>query len=205
MCVCIAGTFALLNASSMKTITIDHLIKGCKENNRKSQELLYKQLSAAMFTVCRRYTKNKTDAEDILQEGFIKVFTKINLYTGEGSFEGWVQRIMINTALSAYRSSQCRIKTTDIEAGEYDMFDSAYETTEDTDKLLNSLNKLPENYRAAFNLFAIEGYSHQEIAGKTGITTLQSRVHVCRARTMLRKSLVKLQPVSRKKQLTLSV
>lgn len=174
----------------MKTLTLDACIAACKKGDRRAQELVYKHFSPQMFGICRRYTQNTMEAEDILQEAFVKVFTKIDLYTGDGSFEGWVRRIIVNTALTTYRNNQRRIKTAEIEGCEYVVMN--YSQTEDNDAaahLYNSINMLPQNYRVPFNLFAIEGYSHQEIAEMTGITVMQSRTTVCRARMALRKSL----------------
>lgn len=174
----------------MKTLAIDACIAACKKGDRRAQELVYKHFSSQMFSICRRYTHNTMEAEDILQEAFVKVFTKINLYTGDGSFEGWVRRIIVNTALTTYRNNQRRIKTSDLEGCEYAIMN--YSQTEDSDAashLYNSINMLPQSYRIPFNLFAIEGYSHQEIAEMMGITVMQSRTTVCRARTALRKSL----------------
>jgi RNA polymerase sigma factor (sigma-70 family) len=173
----------------MTPITINNLVNGCKLNQPKAQEQLYKHFMPVMFSICRRYTKQRADAEDILQEGFTAVFTKINQYTGEGSFQGWMQRIMINTALSFYRKSQCRVKTVDIEISEYLRYDKGYDIDNDNNWLLDRLNSLPDHYRTTLNLFALEGYSHKEISSKTGISPLQSRVNVYRARTMLRKSI----------------
>ncbi|RFZ95619.1 sigma-70 family RNA polymerase sigma factor [Mucilaginibacter conchicola] len=174
----------------MKTIALDACIAACKKGDRRAQELVYKHFAAQMFGICRRYTQNTMEAEDILQEAFVKVFTKINLYTGDGSFEGWVRRIIVNTALTTYRNNQRRIKTSDLESCEYAVMN--YSQTEDADAtahLYNSINMLPQSYRMPFNLFAIEGYSHHEIAEMMGISVMQSRTTVCRARMALRKSL----------------
>lgn len=141
-----------------------------------------------MLALCRRYTNNTAEAEDILQEGFVKVFTKIHLYTGEGSFEGWMRRIMVNTALTAYRERQKQVMTVDIDDCIYALHNYTDHQADDADYLYDSLNKLPLHHKVAFNLFAIEGYSHQEIAELTNISVLQSRTHVCRARTALRKN-----------------
>jgi RNA polymerase sigma factor (sigma-70 family) len=173
----------------MTPIATSKLVNECRQNNPKSQELLYRYFLPSMLSVCLRYTKEKADAEDILQEGFTKVFMKIHLYTGEGSFEGWMKRIMINTALSFHRKSKSRIKTVNMEAIEHTLYDKSYNTDDDSRGLIDTLNSLPNHYRTTLNLFALEGYSHKEIASKTGISPLQSRVNVYRARTMLRQSI----------------
>jgi len=178
---------------TMKQFQLDLHIQGCKNNNRASQEAIYRYFSSKMFALCMRYTNDRMEAEDILQDGFVKLFTKIHHYTGEGHFEGWVRSIMLNTALTNYRANQRRVKTTDIELGDYSSYYQTSSDATDNQYLLDSLKRLPANYRVAFNLFAIEGYSHQEIADKTGITVLQSRTHVCRARTALRDNIKKAQ------------
>lgn len=182
----------------MKTIALDTQIAACKKGDRKAQELIYKYFSARMFALCRRYTQDTMEAEDILQEGFVKVFTKMHLYNGDGSFEGWIRRIMVNTALTAYRDKQKRVATTDIEACAYALQNYADTTGDDIDYLYERLSSLPQHHKVAFSLFAIEGYSHQEIAELTNITVLQSRTHVCRARTALRKSLGRVEASPRK-------
>lgn len=177
----------------MKQFPLSIHIDGCKKGYRRSQEAIYRQYASKMLALCMRYTNSKAEAEDILQEAFVKIFTKIDLYTGEGHFEGWMRSIVVNTALTTYRSNRRRVKTTDIEVSDYSL---NYHTSSDVYEakyLMDSLNSLPLNYRIPFNMFAIEGYSHQEIAEITGITVLQSRTHVCRARTVLRQNIRKAQ------------
>ncbi|GAB3937066.1 RNA polymerase sigma factor [Mucilaginibacter myungsuensis] len=172
----------------MKILITDAHIAACKKGDRRAQETVYRHYAGRMLALCRRYTNNTAEAEDILQDAFVKVFTKIHLYTGEGSFEGWMRRIMVNTALTAYREKQKQVMTVDIDDCLYALNSYTDYQTDDTAYLYDSLNKLPLHHKVAFNLFAIEGYSHQEIAELTNITVLQSRTHVCRARTALRKS-----------------
>ncbi|OOQ59870.1 hypothetical protein BC343_05070 [Mucilaginibacter pedocola] len=175
------------------TITIENLLAGCKSQNRKAQEQLYNRFAGKMLAICRRYANTTAEAEDIMQEGFVKIFTKITQYTGEGSFEGWLQRVMVNTAISAYRKNKAGMQTTEMQDNHADIV-ATHTSSHDTDDLLYTLNRLPAHYRVPFNLFAIEGYSHQEISEMTGISILQSRVNVCRARTMLKKALASIAP-----------
>lgn len=177
------------------TITkLESLVNGCRQQDRRSQELIYQHFSRSMFAICRRYAKNTAEAEDILQEAFIKIFTRIDQYTGKGSFEGWMKRVMVNSSISAYRKNKSSVATTDIDSVEYKQPATTYNATEDKDFMAAVLNQLPAMYRVPFNLVAIEGYSHQETSKMTGITEEQSRVHVFRARAMLKKALIRLQP-----------
>ncbi|MEO5910343.1 MAG: RNA polymerase sigma factor [Pelobium sp.] len=175
----------------MKLIAIDKHIEGCKRGDRKSQEVIYNYFSSKMLALCIRYTKNKMEAEDILQDGFIRIFTKINSYTGEGSFEGWVRRVFVNSIITAFRKAKRQVPTIDLENGEY--FTSEPFANDDVDYIWHCLNNLPENYKIPFNLFAIEGYSHQEIADMLHISPLQSRTQVCRARIILRDKVSKIR------------
>jgi RNA polymerase sigma factor (sigma-70 family) len=188
----------------MQTSPLDVLISGCRKGDRKAQEAIYNHFAARMLAVCRRYTHNTMEAEDILQESFIKVFTKIHLYTGDGSFEGWVHRIMVNTALTVYRQNQRQVPTCDIDNMIYSFPSAGYVVYQESTYLHNILKALNEKYRIPFSLFAIEGYSHEEIADKMGISALQSRVRVCRARTSLRESVSNFQSqnVNRKMELS---
>ncbi len=166
--------------------TID-IIKGCKAGNSKSQENLYNRYSAKMFGVCLQYTKNSTEAEDVMQDAFIKIFQKINQFREEGSLEGWMRRIIINTALEKFRKQNLMFPVSDIfeTAGNlnYDNLISNISSGE----LLRIIQDLPPRYRLVFNLYAIEGYKHKEIAEKLGIETGTSKSNLARARSILQK------------------
>ena len=166
------------------------LVEGCKKNNRACQEKLYKALSSKMFGVCMRYARDTFEAEDILHNGFIKVFTKINVFNGQGSFEGWVRRIMVNTAIELYRKNKFLTCTIDINERLVNtpaVFQEGLEA-KDIMKLISSLSA---SYRIVFNMFAIEGYSHFEIAKELGISEILSRTQLSRARTILKEKLSK--------------
>lgn len=167
------------------------IITGCVRGDRYYQKLLYKTYASKMFGVCLRYFKKKADAEDCLQEGFIKVFNYIDTYKGVGSFEGWIRKIMVNTAINSFKSNQ---KFNDQK--ELDEIDNFFPVHNETDNFsaeyLNSLiHNLPEGYRIVFNLYAIEGYSHKEISSILNISEGTSKSQLSRARAILQQKLVK--------------
>ncbi|HYX05128.1 MAG TPA: RNA polymerase sigma factor [Bacteroidales bacterium] len=178
--------------------TIDDIINGCKKGRRDCQEKLYTLFSAKMFGVCLRYANNRSDAEDVLQEGFIKIFSKIEQYEFKGSFEGWMRRIMVTTALMRYRtqSHQATIPVDEF----YDAtgpVDAGTNTMESQD-LLNLIGQLPPRYKMVFNLFAIEGYSHQEIAKMLEISEGTSKSNLARARAILQEKVQKIYHIQDK-------
>jgi RNA polymerase sigma factor (sigma-70 family) len=172
------------------TYSIEQLVDGCRRGERKAQELLYRKLAAPMFNVCLRYASSDFEAEDMMQTGFIKVFKNISNFRGEGSFEGWIRRIMVNTAIEIYRKNLRMLKTTDITEifdHEQQLFDMDSLETEDLMKLIQ---QLPDGYRIVFNMYAIEGYSHQEIANTLQISEGASKSQLSRARAWLRNKLI---------------
>jgi RNA polymerase sigma-70 factor (ECF subfamily) len=161
------------------------MIDGCLKGDRKCQEQLYTMFSTRMFGLCLQYADNQDDAADILQEGFIKVFRKLEQFGGRGSFEGWVRRIMINTALERYRSQIRLYPLTDYTMKKDDMVhEEVFERLSAAD-LIRIIQDLPPRYRMVFNLYAIEGYSHKEIGEMMGITVGTSKSNLSRARDIL--------------------
>lgn len=164
------------------------LINGSIDGNRQMQELLYKKFSAKMYGVCLRYSGNADDANDLLQEGFIKVFKNLQKFRGEGSFEGWIRRIFVNTSIEHFRK---KIKL-------YNVTEVQENTIEDTDlNILDTLaakdiillvNELSPGYKTVFNMHVIEGYSHKEIADILGINEGTSKSQLARAKGVLKKS-----------------
>jgi RNA polymerase sigma factor (sigma-70 family) len=164
---------------------LDNIINGCLKGDRMCQEQLYRMFSRRMFGLCLQYADNQDDAADILQEGFIKVFRKLEQYGGKGSFEGWVRRIMINTALERYRSQVRLFPITDQTVNKDNMVqDEVFERLSAAD-LIRMVQDLPPRYRMVFNLYAIEGYSHKEIGEMMGITVGTSKSNLSRARDIL--------------------
>jgi RNA polymerase sigma factor (sigma-70 family) len=174
--------------------TTDDLIKRCKAGERKSQELLYKQFASKMLGVCFRYANDKMEAEDMLQNGFIKVFQKIADYRGEGSFEGWIRRIMVHSSIEYYRKHHKMMQLVDLDdaAGETSGNPLATAKLEAND-LMRLIQQLSPGYRIVFNLYAIEGYTHKEIAAITGITEGASKSQLSRARAILRGQIIKME------------
>ena len=170
---------------------LDNIIKGCLKGDRKSQEQLYKMFSNRMFGLCLQYADNYEDACDILQDGFIKVFRKIDQFEGKGSFEGWVRRIMINTALERYRSQLHLYPLLEgFEKSDSLMYEEVLEKLS-ADELVKLVQELPPRYRMVFNMYAIEGYSHKEIAESMGITVGTSKSNLSRARDILQRKVMK--------------
>ncbi len=168
---------------------IKDIINGCLKGNRRDQELLYRRHAAKLYAVCLQYSGNDEEARDILQEGFIKIFENLVHYKHEGSFEGWVRRIMVNTALEKYRSKHLLHRVDDIDRipepdAEPDNEDYAGLQAVD---LLGIIRELPPKYRMVFNLFAIEGYSHREISKMMKISEGTSKSNLSRARVILQR------------------
>ena len=164
---------------------LEKIIKDCKKNRPDAQKKLYEHFSGKMFGVCMQYSKDYTEAEDILQDGFIKVFTKIDQFDFKGSFEGWVRRIMVNCALERYRKHNLLYSVSEIR--EYDTklaYDDVLSEIS-SKELLKLIQDLSPQYKMVFNLYAIEGYSHQEIGEKLGISEGTSKSNLSRARTIL--------------------
>ena len=173
---------------------LTQIYEGCLRNERKYQELFYKLLAPRMMAVCMRYAKDKDEAQDILQEGFVKLFNNLHNYRGEGSLEGWIRRIMVHAAISRYRKSRTMILVDDFgEDSNMIAGTSRNNNTLEAADLLQMINQLPDTYRSVFNMYAIEGFSHQEIGNKLGMSELLSRTTLCRARGILKTKLSKLE------------
>ena len=168
---------------------IKNIIKGCLAGNRRDQELLYRRHAARLYAVCLQYSGNDEEARDILQEGFIKIFEHLHHYKHEGSFEGWMHRIVVNTALEKYRSKHNLYRVDDIDL--IPEQDAAPETEDyaglEAVDLLDIIRELPPKCRMVFNLFAIEGYSHKEIGEMVNISEGTSKSNLSRARIILQK------------------
>lgn len=174
-----------------RTIEEQQLIADCKRANAKAQRKLYDLYAPMMMGVCLRYVNDYDDACDVLQDGFVKLFTKIDSYSGTGSFSGWIRRIFVTTSLEFLRTKNALKFALNIdELNEtVENFDDAIVEKIAADELMDSIAKLPDGYRAVFNLFAIEGYSHLEIAEALNISEGTSRSQYARARKFLQKRL----------------
>jgi len=167
---------------------MDLLIRGCLDGKRSAQKQFYEYFAPKMLGVCLRYADDVEMAEDFLQEGFIKVFTNLKSYRSEGSIDGWVRRIMVNAALEILRKNDVLKHSVDIETAYSvsDDFPDAFKQLT-TSELLKHIQSLPAGFRTVFNLFAIEGYSHQEIAEMLKISEGTSKSQYARAKVWLQK------------------
>lgn len=167
------------------------IIKGCINGDRASQKALYEHFAGKMLGVCMRYAKDRAEAEDMLQEGFMKVFQGISKFKFEGSFEGWVRRIMVYNAINHFKH-RSRTFQEDLDRDDYDAVyhDDILEKIS-AKEIIALIQQLPEGYRLVFNLFALEGYSHQEIADKLNIAVGTSKSQYSRARQFLQGLLAK--------------
>ncbi len=164
---------------------LDDIIKGCVAGKPEAQEALYKKYSGKLFGISLRYTKDHSAAEDVLQEGFMKIFTNISSFKGTGSFEGWIRRVLINTALERFRKHFQMYPITDVNESESSFnYDNVLNDISVKD-LLNLIQELPPAYRMVFNLYAIDGYSHKEISNILNISIGTSKSNLSRARKLL--------------------
>lgn len=164
------------------------IINGCIKGKSKYQEALYKQFYAYGMSICLRYAHTRDEAVEIMNDSFIKVFNKISDYKTNQSFKGWFRRILVNTAIDHYRKHRKHYNHYDEEVIDEEVFDTSAVGSLELDDLMRLLNELPEQYRVTFNLFEIEGYTHDEIAKTLDIAVGTSRSNLARAKKMLRKA-----------------
>jgi len=161
------------------------LISGCIEGNRRMQEELYRRFSPRMYAVCLRYASSSEEAEDILQEGFIKIFKKLGSYRGDGSFEGWIRRIFVNTAIEHFRRRRYLQPVTEKEENTIEgKFLSVLDELGEKD-ILELVRQLSPGYRTVFNMYVVEGYTHKEIGDMLGISEGTSKSQLSRAKVIL--------------------
>jgi RNA polymerase sigma-70 factor (ECF subfamily) len=174
-----------------RTSDEQEIIEGCKAGEAWAQKAIFELYSPAMMSVCVRYVNDRETARDLLQDGFIKVFTKIDSYSGTGAFAGWVRRIFVTTALEHLRQNDALKQSTDIEVFENKFEDADVSVIEkiSADDVMKCIANLSDGYRTVFNLYAIEGYSHAEIAEIMGISEVTSRSQFMRARKILQKNI----------------
>ncbi len=171
-----------------------NIIEGCIKGKRRYQQLLYEQLADTMYRVCLQYAKDEHEAKDLLQEGFVKVFNNLNQFRFSGSFEGWVRRIFVNTALESFRAKKIRFTAFgDIENYELMYPDNIIDKLS-AENVLQIIQSLSPQYRIVFNLYAIEGYNHREIGEMLGISEGTSKSNLSRAKLILQKRVNELMP-----------
>lgn len=172
---------------------LDLWIKGCKSNDKQCQRKVYEMLFSPMLSVCMRYAQDRQEATDILQDGFIKVFEKIGLYDDNGSFEGWVRRIVVNTAIDAIRKRKNEILTEDTSVfhshedyyGSNEKEEAAYKGLGVND-VVEAMQQLSPMYRAVFNMYVMDGLTHQEIADELNISVGTSKSNLSKARARIK-------------------
>lgn len=174
------------------------MIEGCKKGDRQAQKLLYDRFSGKMYALCCRYVKDKMEAEDVLVTAFTKILDRIDQFKGEGSFEGWIRRVMVNESLSYLRRNKSMYIETDIEAADHEPNYDRLENHLEAQDLLQVISELPSGYKIVFNLFAIDGYSHKEISKLLGINENTSKSQLSRARSLLQKRLLELEEAEMK-------
>ena len=169
------------------------LIQACIKEDKSAQKALYDLFSAKMYFVCLRYARHEAEAQDILQDAFIKVFDKLDSFRFNGSFEGWVRRIMVNTALNYCRKSTYKYENIGIEDYQDKVVNSKAISRLSEQELLGIIQQLPDGYRMVFNLYIIEGYSHKEIAEMLSISENTSPSQLDKARKWVQNVLEKLK------------
>ena len=177
-------------------MTEEQLIKGCVQNDVACQRLLFERYAGKLMTICLRYSCDKSEAEDMLQDAFIKIFSHIRQYKFEGSLEGWMKRIVVNCALKTIQKKKTRfieISNHDAAAPQSDSFVLSSLTE---DELIKMISSLPDGYRIVFNLYVMEGYSHDEIAEMLGIQAATSRSQLVKARKLLQKQILLNQKIA---------
>jgi len=171
------------------------IIEGCARHDRRSQQMLYDKYSRFLLGICLRYASDRAEAEDIMQESFLKIYFSIGDYAGSGSFAGWLRKVAVNTAITHYHRNLKHRYHLEIE--EYVSIETGTTGFEEdlftSDELYMVLNELPAGYRLVFNLYAVEGYKHKEIADMLGIDTNTSKSQYSRAKAVMREKLEKLR------------
>ena len=171
---------------------LKNIVEECVSGNVRAQETLYRMLAPKMFGVCLRYAKDTTEAEDNLQEGFIKVFTYIKNFRHEGSLEGWVRKIMVNVSLEKFRKQHLMYPVDDLTVFESKNYSNDIIEKITADELIELIQQLPPRYRMVFNLFVMEGMSHKEIAEMMEITEGTSKSNFARAREIMKRKVTEL-------------
>lgn len=179
-----------MDQKSNYNITESDLIKGSIAGDRRMQEELYRRFAPKMYAVCLRYANNTNDAQDLLQEGFIKVYKNLHRFRAEGSFEGWVRRVFVNTSIEHFRKKTAQLSSVSekeentIEDADITALDSLAEKD-----IINLVQELSPGYRTVFNLYVVEGYSHKEIGEMLGISEGTSKSQLARAKSILQKKI----------------
>jgi RNA polymerase sigma factor (sigma-70 family) len=173
----------------LRELTERELVEGCQREDRRCQETLYGRYSRRMYAVCLRYARHQLEAQDLMQEGFIRVFDKLHAFRMEGSLEGWIRRIMVHTCINHYRKKAFQNERFGMEHVPDEAVAPMAIDHLGQEELLKLVSALPDGYRMVFNLFAIEGFDHAEIAEMIGCAESTSRSQLAKARRMLQQRL----------------
>lgn len=178
------------------SLTELQLIEGCKKKDAKCQKLLFERFAPKMIGLCKRYARHNMEAEDMVQDGFIKVFKYLKSYKGNGSFEGWVRKIIINTALKHCAKSSFKKEAIGVTNYPETPYNPAVFSKLEIDELYKLIAELPTGYKTIFNLYVIDGYSHQEIAKMLNIGESTSRSQLVKARRILQSKVIELSKIA---------
>lgn len=176
---------------------LEILITDCKAGKREAQSRLYQLYAPMLFGVCLRYSRDRTEAEDSLHEGFVLIFSKIDQFAFKGSFEGWMKKIMVNLSLEKCRTRFKMQSVEDISIYDSQLADADVYADMNAAKLLELIQNLPPQYRLVFNMYAIDGYSHKEISQELGIAEGTSKSNLARARKILQDKVVEMGYIGR--------
>jgi RNA polymerase sigma-70 factor (ECF subfamily) len=181
----------------VKLVTEKEIIEGCLRQKRECQQELFRRYAGKMLGVCMRYARHQMEAEDVVQDAFIKVFDHLNQFQNKGSFEGWIRRIVVNTALKTFDRKSFTHEQYGLDVREdYSAAEPSVYAQLSEEELLGLIAQLPDGYRIVFNLYAIEGYSHAEVAEMLGVQESTSRSQLVKARKMLQAMVMDLQKVA---------
>lgn len=169
-------------------MTEEELIRKCKKGNREAQEHLYRSYSAVLFGICLKYSRSKTEAEDNLHDSFMIIFEKIHQFKAQGSFEGWLKRVTVNTVLQKYRREQPLTLVAETNDSEDEASSLGLEDIP-LDTLLKLIQDLPRKYRITFNMYVLDGYTHKEISEALGTSEGTSKSNLARARSILKEKI----------------
>lgn len=173
-------------------MTEQSILAGCLNNDPSSQRELYNRYSPKMLSVCYRFANSREDAEDMLQEGFIKVFTQMHTFQNKGAFEGWIRRIIVHTCINFLKKNKKFSNSIDLEQADYlEVKEETMPSVMQARQIIECIRLLPIGYRTVLNLYAMEGYSHREIADMLDIEESTSRSQYTRAKSMLEAILIK--------------
>ena len=186
-------------------MTEEAILQGCLKNHAAAQRELYQRYSPKMLAVCFRFAHNREDAEDMLQDGFIKVFLQIHTFQGKGAFEGWIRRIMVHTCINHLKKNKRFNENVDlIQASSAQVREESIPSIVQAKQIVDCIRLLPIGYRTVLNLYAIEGYSHKEISGMLDIEESTSRSQYTRAKAMLEDILVRKSIIYKPKEVLIA-